>query len=61
MILFQNSVEYLFYLNIRTRSNVLPVHKISGKQLVKNYLPISLLPISGEIFEKLILNKIYNF
>ena len=42
------------------RSNIIPVHKKSDKQIVKNYHPISLLPIFGKIFEKIILNKIYS-
>ena len=32
----------------------------NDKQLVKNYRPISLLPIFGKIFEKIIFNRIYN-
>ena len=40
------------------RSNIIPVHKKSDKQLVR---PISLLPIIGKIFETIIFNKIYNF
>ena len=37
------------------------MHKKNDKQLVKNYRPISLLPIFGKIFEKIIFNKIYRF
>ena len=37
------------------------MHKKNDKQLVKNYRPISLLPIFGKIFEKIIFNKIYHF
>ena len=33
----------------------------NDKQLVNNYRPISLLPIFGKMFEKIIFNKIYNF
>ena len=33
----------------------------NDKPLVNNYRPISLLPIFGKIFEKIIFNKIYNF
>ena len=37
------------------------MHKKNDKQLVKNYLPISLLPIFGKIFEKIIFDRLYNF
>ena len=37
------------------------MHKKNDKQLVRNYRPISLLPIFGKIFEKIIVNKIYHF
>ena len=36
------------------------MHKKNDKQLVRNYRPISLLPIFGKIFEKIIFNKIYH-
>ena len=61
IILFQNSVKYSYYPDIWKRSNIILVHKKSDKQLVKNYRPISLLPIFGKIFEKIIFTKIYNF
>ena len=38
----------------------LHIKKIN-KRLVNNYRPISLLPIFGKIFEKIIFNRIYNF
>ena len=37
------------------------MHKKNDKQLVKNYQPISLLPILGKIFEKIIFDRLYNF
>ena len=43
------------------RSNIIPVHKKNDKQLVKNYRPISVLPIFGKIFEKIIFDRLYNF
>ena len=61
VILFQNSVKYLYYSDVWKSSNIIPVHKKNDKQLVKNCRPISLLPIFGKIFEKTIFNKIYNF
>ena len=41
------------------KANVLPVHKKESRQIKKNYRPISLLPIGGKIFEKLIFDAIY--
>ena len=37
----------------------MPVHKKESKNLVKNYRPISLLPIFGKIFEKIIYNVLF--
>ena len=36
----------------------MPIHKKSEKQLLQNYRPVSLLPISGKIFERIIFNPI---
>ena len=41
-------------------ANVTPIFKKGDKQLIKNYRPISLLPICGKIFEKIIFNNLYN-
>ena len=60
-ILFQNSTKSSCYPVIWKRSNIIPVHKKNDKQLVKNYRPISLLPIFGKIFEKIIFDRLYNF
>ena len=43
------------------KANVLPIHKKENRQLKKNYRPISLLPICGKIFEKLMFDTIYEF
>ena len=47
--------------SIWRKANVLPIHKQENKQLKKNYRPISLLPICGEIFEKLMFGAICEF
>ena len=41
------------------KANVIPIHKKESRQSKKNYRPISLLPIFGKIFEKLIFDAIY--
>ena len=43
------------------KGNVTPVHKKASKQHLKNYRPISLLPIFGKVFEKLIYDNLYKF
>ena len=42
-------------------ANVIPIFKKDDKQLIKIYRPISLLPICGKIFEKIIFNNLYNY
>ena len=43
------------------KANVVPVFKKGDKQLVKNYRPISLLPITGKIFGRLLYNQMFEF
>ena len=37
------------------------VHEKGHKQVLRNYLPVSLLPICGKIFERLIYNNLFEF
>ena len=43
------------------KANVVPVHKKSDKQSLKNYRPISLQPIFGKFFERIIYNNIFEY
>ena len=61
MLIFKKSIRSSYYPDIWKKSNVIPVHKKNDKRLVNNYRPISLLPVFGKIFEKIIFNKIYNY
>ena len=45
----------------RVKANVVPVHKKGNKQTLENYRPLSLLPICGKIFERLIYNSLFEF
>ena len=38
-----------------------PIHKKGDVQLLDNYRPISVLPIFGKIFEKILYNRLYSF
>ena len=60
IVLFMNSIKSSCYPDIWKKSNIIPVHQKNHKQLVENYRPVSLLPIFGKIFEKIIFNRIYN-
>ena len=43
------------------KSNVAPCHKKDSENLIKNYRPISLLPIFSKVFERLTYNFLYNY
>ena len=61
MLIFKKSIRSSYYPDIWKKSNIIPVHKKNDNRLVNNYRPISLLPVLGKIFEKIIFNKIYNY
>ena len=60
-IIFQNILDTSTYPAIWKLANVTPIHKKENKQLIKNYRPISLLPICGKILEKIIFNNLYSY
>ena len=60
-IIFENILFTSSYPDMWKLANVTPVHKKGDKQLTKNYRPISLLPICGKIFEKIIFNTLYPY
>ena len=41
--------------------NVVPIHKKGDKQTIKNYRPVSLLPICEKIFERLLYDTMFDF
>ena len=53
-IIFRNFLKSSILLDNWKRSNIIPVNKKVNKQLMQNYHPVSLLPISSKIFERLI-------
>ena len=60
-IIFNNILTTGIYPGIWKLANVTPIHKKNDKQLIKNYRPISLLPICSKIFEKIVFNSLYDF
>ena len=55
-LIFQSCFENGKFPSEWKKANIVPTYKKNGKQLVKNYHPILLLPICGKIFEHLIYN-----
>ena len=43
------------------RANIVPVYKKGDKSIVKNYRPVSLLPIFSKLFEKCIYDTLYGY
>ena len=61
LLIFQNILSTGIFPELWKRANITPIHKKGDKQIIKNYRPISLLPICSKLFEKIIFNNIYNF
>ena len=60
-IIFQNILVTSTYPDIWKLANVTPIFKKGDKQLLKSYRSISLLPICGKVFEKIIFNNLYRY
>ena len=55
-VIYQNILLSSIYPDMWKLANVIPIFKKGDKQLIKNYRPISLLPICGKMFD-----NVYNY
>ena len=60
-LILKNCVSKGIFPDCWKKANLVPIHKKNQKNLLNNYRPISLLPIFGKIFEKLIFKSLYSF
>ena len=60
-LIFQSCIKHGKFPNEWNMANVAPVHKKSDKQILENYRPVSLLPICGKVFERLIYNSLSEY
>ena len=60
-IILKNCTDNSIFRDIWKKSNIVPVHKKGDKQIIDNYGPVSILPICGKIFERLLFNSIFKF
>ena len=59
-IIFKNCLKEGIFPNEWKKANVVPIHKKKNdKQILSNYRPVSLLPVSSKILERLIYNSMY--
>ena len=59
-LIYFNILKTGVYPQLWKLANVTPVFKKDDKQVIKNYRPISLLPLCGKIFEKIIFSALYS-
>ena len=60
-IIFKQCFDIAVFPSEWKKGNIVPIHKTGDKQTLKNYRPVSLLPICGKIFELLMFNEMVNF
>ena len=58
-LIFKSCLEIGQFPSDWKKANVVSVLKKGDKYLLKNYRPISLLPITGKIFERLLYNQMF--
>ena len=59
--IFNLSLDQGEFISSFKRAKVVPIHKSDDKQDMKNYRPISLLPVASKILEKIMYNRVYSF
>ena len=58
-LIFKFSVRNGIFPAIWKMANIIPVHKKEEKNIMKNYRPLSLLPIFAQVFERLLFNSLF--
>ena len=60
-IIFKNYKLKKTFRNLWKKANIVPIHKKGEIDLIKSYCPVSLLPIFGKNFERLIFNFLFKY
>ena len=53
-MIFKQAILTVVFPSERKKGNIVPIHKNSDKQSIKNYRAVFLLPICNEIFERFV-------
>ena len=59
--LYNSCIRQGMFPSIFKIGKVTPIHKKDNKESIENYRPVSILPIFGKIFEKIIYKRLYTF
>ena len=60
-LIFEASLQEGTFPSCWKKANAVLVHKKEDKNLLKNYRPISLLPIFGKIFQRILFKYLFNY
>ena len=61
MLIFNNLLNEGVFPLLWKKANITPIHKKGDKNDIKNYRPISVLPICSKLFEKVIYDNLYHY
>ena len=59
-MIFKQAILTGVFTSERKKGNIILIHKKNDKQSINNHRPVSLLPICGKIFERLLFNKMFD-
>ena len=60
-IIFKQCVDTGIFPSEWKKGNIVPIHKKGDKQTLKNYRPVSLLPICGKSLERLMFDEMFKW
>ena len=60
-IIFTNCINHSTFPDLWKKPNICHIHKKGDKQIINNYRTVSLLPICGKTFERLIFNSLLEY
>ena len=60
-IIFKQCVDTGIFPSEWKKGNIVPIHKKGGKQTLKNYRPVSLLPVCRKILERFMFKEMLSF
>ena len=60
-LIFKQALTPIVFRSEWKKGNIVPCYKKDNKKNIKNYRPVSLLPILGKIFERLIFSEMFSF